>query len=375
MKVLVTGSDGFIGKNLLLFLAERKDVEVSCYTRKNSVAQLPDLIREADFVFHLAGVNRPEEPEEFNTSNRDLTQALCSAARELAETVGKKVPILVTSSVKACDDSPYGLSKRATEEAAFAIQRTHGVPVHVFRLPNVFGKWAHPNYNSAVATFCYNISRDLPVEIRDPLAPITLVYIDDLIECFIRLMDGASGTEDENGFATVSQQYSVTVGEVAALIHSFKESRATLTTERVGTGFARALYSTYNSYLPKNAFAYSVLQHADERGTFVELLKTKDSGQFSYFSALPGKTRGGHYHHSKTEKLLVVKGQARFKFRHMCTDETYELYTSGDKAEIVETAPGWAHDVTNIGNNEMIVLLWANEVFDRARPDTYACPL
>lgn len=375
MKVLVTGSDGFIGKNLRLLLAERKDVDVACYTRENSIAQLPRMVREADFIFHLAGVNRPREVEEFDAGNRDLTQALCSAARDLAETTSKKVPIVVTSSTKACEDTPYGRSKRAAEEAAFALQRSHGVPVHVFRLPNVFGKWCLPNYNSAVATFCHNISRDLPIEVRDPEASITLVYIDDVIARFVQLMDGMGPEENADGYETITPQYRTTVGDVAGLIYNFKEGRETLTIDGVGEGLVRALYSTYISYIPKRSFTYCVPQHVDARGAFVEMLKTRDSGQFAYFSAHPGVTRGGHYHHSKTEKFLVVRGQARFKFRHMHTNEVYELFTSGDKAEIVETAPGWAHDITNVGDEEMIVMLWANEVFDRARPDTYASPL
>lgn len=375
MKVLITGSEGFIGKNLQLFLAERKDVEVVRYTRQNSVAQLPDLMREVDFVFHLAGANRPKELREFTADNRDLTQALCSAARELAETIGKKIPLLITSSIQAGGNTPYGSSKQAAEEAAFALRQSHGVPVHVFRLPNVFGKWARPNYNSAVATFCYNIAHGLPIEVRDPAAPLSLIYIDDLVARFIQLMDGGEAAEDANGHEAATPQYSTTVGEVAKLIYRFRDGRETLTTEPVGAGCVRALYSTYVSYLPAESFAYPVPQHIDQRGAFVEMLKTRDSGQFSYFSAHPGVTRGGHYHHSKTEKFLVIKGRARFKFRHMHSGDAYELFTGGDKAEIVETAPGWAHDITNIGEEEMIVILWASEVFDRAHPDTYPCPL
>lgn len=375
MKVLITGSEGFIGKNIRLFLTERKDVEVVCYNRHNSVAQLRDLMHGVGFVFHLAGVNRPKALAEFTTDNSDLTQSLCSAAREVAETVGKKIPLLLTSSVQADGDTPYGLSKRAAEEAAFALRQSHGVSVHVFRLPNVFGKWGRPHYNSAVATFCHNIARGLPIQIRDPEAPMSLIYIDDLINYFIQLMDGEITGGDAGGYERVTPQYSTTVGDVAKLIYGFKHSRDALTTNSVGTGFVRALYSTYISYLPIESFAYAIPQHTDQRGAFVEILKTNDSGQFSYFSAHPGVTRGGHYHHSKIEKFLVVHGRARFKFRHMHTGEVFELLTSSDKAEVVETVPGWAHDITNIGDNEMIVVLWANEVFDRAHPDTYPCQL
>ncbi|QIE24843.1 capsular polysaccharide biosynthesis protein CapF [Caballeronia sp. SBC2] len=375
MKVLITGADGFIGKNLRQHLANRADVEIVCFDVADSVSRLPEILRQVDFVFHFAGVNRPQDPKDFATGNRDLTQALCEVACRIAETTSKKLPILLTSSVQAERNNPYGQSKLGAEEAVFGAARSHGLPAHVFRLPNVFGKWCRPNYNSAVATFCHNIARDLPIQINDPAARVDLVYIDDVVERFVQLMDGAKATPDGEGFATITPQYSATVGELAELIRGFRESRNTLTTERVGSGFLRALYSTYVSYLPTNEFAYTVPQHADPRGVFVEMLKTPDCGQFSYFTAHVGVTRGGHYHHSKTEKFLVIKGRAAFKFRHMQTGETYELFTSGDKAEIVETVPGWTHDITNIGDDEMIVMLWANEVFDRARPDTYACPL
>lgn len=375
MKVLITGANGFVGKNLQLQLAERQDVEVVCFTREHSVAQLPSLLQGVDFVFHLAGINRPQDPAEFVTGNADLTLALCDAVAGLAATTGKKVPVVYTSSIQAARDNPYGLSKRAAEDALFALQREHGVPVHVFRLPNVFGKWCKPNYNSAVATFCHHIARDLPIQINDPAAPVTLVYVDDVLRRFIELMDGADAALDADGFALVAPQYTSTVGELASLIQTFKDSRQTLMTERVGTSLVRALYATFVSYLPVEAFAYPVPMYGDPRGVFAEMLKTPDCGQFSYFTAHPGITRGGHYHHSKTEKFLVIKGQARFKFRHMQTGESHELVTSGAKAEIVETVPGWTHDITNIGDDEMIVMLWANEVFDRQRPDTFACPL
>lgn len=373
MKVLITGANGFVGKNLQLHLAERKDVQVVCFTRGDDMAQLSALLQGVDFVFHLAGVNRPQDPQEFVSGNVDLTQALCKAVGEVAKATGDPLPIVYTSSAQAGRDNPYGQSKHRAEDALFALQRSHGVPVHVFRLPNVFGKWCKPNYNSVVATFCHNTARGLPIQVNDPAAPLTLVYVDDVIERFVQLMDGTDPAVDADGFPTVAPQYTTTVGALARQIQAFKDSRDTLMTERVGTGLVRALYSTYVSYLPVELFAYPVAQHADPRGVFVEMLKTPDCGQFSYFTAHPGITRGGHYHHSKTEKFLVIKGQARFKFRHMHTGETHELLTSGDKAEVVETVPGWTHDITNIGQDEMVVMLWANEVFDRARPDTFAC--
>ena len=373
MKVLITGADGFVGKNLQLHLAERKNVQVVCFTRSHEVAQLSQLLEGVDFVFHLAGVNRPQDPLEFNTGNADLTHALCQAVCMVAQSTGKKVPIICTSSTQAGRDNPYGQSKLAAEEALRAAERSYQVPVHIFRLPNVFGKWCKPNYNSAVATFCHNIARDLSIQVNDPTAPITLVYVDDVIERLVQLMDGADASEGPDGFASVAPQFTTTVGELARQIKAFKDSRSTLMTERVGTGLVRALYATYVSYLPVESFTYTVPQYADPRGMFAEMLKTPDCGQISFFTAHPGITRGGHYHHSKTEKFLVIKGQARFKFRHMQTGQTHELVTTGDKSEIVETVPGWTHDITNIGTDEMIVMLWANEVFDRERPDTFAC--
>lgn len=374
-KVLITGANGFVGRNLRLHLAERKDVQVLCFTRESDVTQLPALLKRVDFVFHLAGVNRPQDPQEFTAGNAELTQALCQAVKDVAASTGRKVPLVYTSSSQAARDNPYGQSKRSAEDALFALQRKAGVPVHVFRLPNVFGKWCKPNYNSAVATFCHNIARDLPIQVNDPAAALTLVYVDDVLGRFVQLLDGADAMVDADGFSAVAPQYTTTVGELAAQIQAFKDSRSTLMTERVGTGLMRALYATYVSYLPVEAFAYTIPMYSDPRGVFAEMLKTPDCGQFSYFTAHPGITRGGHYHHTKTEKFLVIKGQARFKFRHMQTSEAYELVTCGAKAEIVETVPGWTHDITNIGTDEMIVILWANEVFDRERPDTFACPL
>ena len=375
MKVLITGADGFVGKNLQQHLAERKDVEVVCFTRAHALAELPSLLEGVELVFHLAGVNRPQDPAEFVTGNADLTVALIEAVETEMRTRGRKLPIVYTSSAQAARDNPYGESKRAAESALKAFAVRTGAAAHVFRLPNVFGKWCRPNYNSAVATFCHNIARGMPILVNDPAAPVTLVYVDDVVERFIQLMDGADAAVDAEGFATLAPQYTTTVGEIAHLIETFRDSRNTLMTERVGNGFVRALYATYVSYLPVEAFTYTVPQHGDPRGVFVEMLKTPDCGQFSFFTAHPGITRGGHYHHTKTEKFLVIKGQARFKFRHMQTGETHELLTSGDKAEIVETVPGWTHDITNIGDDEMVVMLWANEVFDRAKPDTYACPV
>lgn len=368
MKVLITGANGFVGKNLVAHFAERKDVEVTCFTREHELTALPALLQEAAFVFHLAGINRPQDPLEFRTGNTDLTLALCGAIAAS----GRKTPVLYTSSSQAELANPYGESKRGAEEALQQLARDYGVPVHLFRLPNVFGKWARPHYNSAVATFCHNIARDLPIQINDPAARITLVYIDDVIAHFVAVMeDKLAGMP----FVAVEPQYSITVAELADQLRAFRDSRGTLITEAVGSGLTRALYSTYLSYLPPERFTYKVPKYGDSRGVFVEMLKTRDSGQFSFFTAHPGITRGGHYHHSKTEKFLVIKGKACFRFRHIVSGEFHELFTDGEKPEIVETVPGWTHDITNVGDDEMIVMLWANEIFDREHPDTYARPV
>ncbi len=371
MKVLVTGANGFIGKNLLQTLAERADVEVVQFTRDDTVVALPAKVADVDFVIHLAGINRSQIQDDFETGNVDLTAALADALRGLR----RPVPLIYSSSAQAAADNPYGDSKRKAEGLLFALGRETGAPAHIFRLPNVFGKWCRPNYNSAVATFCHNIARGLPITVNDPDAPLKLVYIDDLVSEIVGLLDGQAGVRDAAGFAFLLPVYETNVGHVAERIAAFRDSRNTLVTARVGTGFERALYATYVSYLPTELFAYPVPMHTDPRGTFVEMLKTEDSGQFSFFTAYPGVTRGGHYHHSKTEKFLVIKGEALFKFRHMLSGEIYDLKTSGETAQIVETVPGWTHDITNTGSDEMIVMLWANEIFDRLRPDTFAAPL
>jgi UDP-2-acetamido-2,6-beta-L-arabino-hexul-4-ose reductase len=364
MKVLITGANGFVGQNLIAHLSERADVEVTRFTRENFQADLPGLVAQVDCIFHLAGVNRPQDPQEFQTGNTDLTRALCDAIKAC----DRQIPVVFTSSSQAELDNPYGRSKRRAEQALLDLGASHAAPVHVFRLPNVFGKWARPDYNSAVATFCHNIARDLPIQINDPQARMTLVYIDDVIRQFIAVMDG---TLTEGPFVSVEPQYSISVGELAEQLYAFRDSRHTLITEPVGIRLVRALYSTYLSYLPPERFTYEVPKYGDPRGMFVEMLKTRDSGQFSFFTANPGVTRGGHYHHSKTEKFLVVKGNACFRFRHIISGEFYELFTTGEQPEIVETVPGWTHDITNVGDNEMIVMLWANEIFDREHPDTF----
>ncbi len=363
MKVLITGSNGFLGKNLVLRLREHLEIEVLTFNRGDTDSQLLAALTLADAVIHLAGENRPASPIAFELVNADLTRQVCNGLRSL----GKSVPLMLASSSQAELNNPYGCSKLAAEHAVEELAQNNGNPVVIFRLPGVFGKWCKPNYNSVVATFCYNKAHDLPVQINDPDAYIRLVYVDDVITAFVSLLESPwTGLIRR----LVEPEYSITLSELSTQIDAFKNCRSTLVSERVGTGLTRALYATYLSYLAKDKFAYEVPTYGDSRGVFVEMLKTPDAGQFSYFSAHPGITRGGHYHHTKTEKFLVIKGKARFRFRHMLTNELYYLYTDGAMPQVVDTVPGWTHDITNVGHDEMFVMLWANEIFDRVKPDT-----
>lgn len=366
MRILVTGSKGFIGSNLVVRLGEMAGYEVVGFDCDDSLNDLEREVFRADAVVHLAGVNRPKDVKEFEVGNAGLTAQLC----DFIDATGRKIPLIVSSSIQAELSNPYGDSKREAERAAESLAEKTGNPVAIYRLPNVFGKWCRPNYNSVVATFCHNIANDLPIKINDPSVALRLVFVDDVISSFVDAL-----TCPTHGLCRrdVTPAYSISLGDLAAQIEAFKACRESLVSERVGSGLTRALYSTYVSYLPPSKFAYDVPRYGDDRGVFVEMLKTKDSGQFSFFTAHPGVTRGGHYHHSKTEKFLVIKGSARFGFRHIVSDERFELVTSGDKPQVVETVPGWTHDITNIGSDELIVMLWANEIFDRELPDTIAC--
>lgn len=364
MAVLVTGSDGFIGKNLLVRLKENS-IDYVCFNRSQSINELPVLLGEINFVFHLAGVNRPEDLTEYSKQNHGLTLALCEAIQK----TGREIPVVFTSSIQAKSDNAYGVSKKSAEDALIELNAATQSPVYLYRLPNVFGKWARPDYNSVVATFCHNIAQDLPIRIDDPNRVVSLLYIDDLLEHFMRVLAGP-----QTGVLRpiVKPEYSIAVGDLASQIKAFQNSRNLITTEEVGSGLVRSLYATYLSYLRPAQFAYKVASYEDARGRFVEMLKTKDSGQFSFFTAHPGITRGGHYHHTKSEKFLVIQGVARFRFRNIVNNETYELIVDGLSPTIVETIPGWTHAITNIGGNELIVMLWASEAFDRVKPDTIA---
>lgn len=370
MRALVTGSRGFLGTNLVVHLRERPGVTVAEFHRGTAPADLPALVAEADVVFHVAGINRPQDPAEFTSGNVGLTSAVVTAA----QAAGRPIPIVLCSSTQAALDNPYGASKRAAEDLVLDYGLRHGAACRVYRLPNVFGKWSRPAYNSAVATFCHNVVRGLPITIHDPAAPLRLVYVDDVCQDFLKILDEppAAPATREAMVRSVEPVYETTVGDLAATIQGFGRSRETRSVDRVGTGLVRALYATYLSFLPPEQFVYGLTRHVDPRGEFAEVVRTADSGQFSYFTAHPGVTRGGHYHHTKNEKFLVLRGRARFRFRDVRTGAEHALETSGDEPRVVETVPGWAHDITNIGSDEMVVMLWANEAFDPARPDTVA---
>lgn len=365
MKVVVTGAAGFVGKNLLLRLRERPGIHVTPFVRGDSPDDLRSAVAGVDAVLHLAGENRPASADAFAEVNAGLTRTLCEAIRQS----GSRARLLLASSAQAELDNPYGLSKLAAEQAVAALSETGGNAVAIYRLPGVFGKWCRPNYNSVVATFCHNIAHDIPVEVHDAGRLLRIVYIDDVIDSFMAWLDAPQAGVTRVG---VRPEYSITLGELARQIGDFRNCRTTLVAERVGTGLTRALYATYVSYLPVEKFLYDLPAHDDARGVFVEMLKTPDAGQFSFFTAHPGVTRGSHYHHTKTEKFLVIKGRARFGFRHMITNETHHMETTGSRPQVVETVPGWTHDITNVGDDELVVMLWANEIFDRSRPDTIA---
>ncbi|MEH6531470.1 MAG: NAD-dependent epimerase/dehydratase family protein [Photobacterium frigidiphilum] len=362
MKILVTGSNGFIGKNLCLKLQEQGYDDIIAIDRDSDEDELKRGLEQADFIYHLAGINRPKSDDEFIQGNVGLTETIINTLMLLK----RSIPVVLSSSIQSNYDNAYGKSKAAAESYVKSYNEKTGAPVYIYQLPNDFGKWCRPNYNSMVATFCYNTVHDLPLVINDTSAEVNLVYIDDLCEQFCKHLVELDVT------CSIKPVYKRTVGEIATILNEFKLSRTSLITEEVGTGFLRALYSTYISYFDTDEFSYVVPAYTDPRGTFCEMLKTPNTGQMSYFTAHPGITRGGHYHHSKNEKFLVIKGQAKFRFEHVLTGEKSELLVSDCDHRIVETVPGWTHDVTNIGSDELIVMLWANEIFDREKPDTFA---
>ncbi len=362
----MTGAGGFIGKNLLVRLGEQSNIEVLSFVRGDRDEMLTEMVAKADAIVHLAGENRPEDVAYFALVNTELTRTLCVAIRA----TGRNIPLILASSSQAERDNPYGKSKLAAEQLVEAFVAETDNSAIIYRLPSVFGKWCKPNYNSVVATFCHNIVRGLPIQINDAAVVLQLTYIDDVVDELLSALDRA-----KPGLlrSEVKQTYSITLGQLSEQIHAFQNCRTSLISERVGAGLTRALYSTYVSYLPTEQFAYDLPQYGDNRGIFVEMLKTPDCGQFSFFTVRPGITRGSHYHHTKTEKFLVVRGLVRMCFRQIVSGETYEVTISGDKPQVIDTIPGWVHDITNIGETEAIIMLWANEIFDRQSPDCIPC--
>ena len=400
MKILVTGAKGFVGRNLCLTLEQMPDIEVLKYDLGDE-AKLDAYIAECDFVMHLAGVNRPKDPAEFTTGNAVFTEDILEklAARS------NPPPVLLSSSIQAALDNDYGKSKKAAEDAVMAYGEKTGAPVYVYRLANVFGKWCRPNYNSAVATWVYNIARDLPIMVRDPEATVTLVYIDDVVKSFVGcldiltqrggeaecaedgrevfgqdLQDGQDCADGEDaecakgeGVLSVEPAYTRSLEEIVELIRSFHDEPNTLMVPDQMDGFTKKLYSTYLAALPEDKFSYPLTMHCDNRGSFTEALHSTERGQVSVNVSKPGITKGQHWHHTKHEKFLVVSGKGEINFR-MADDPDGKVisYTvSGEKLEVVRIPPGYTHNIVNVGDTDMVTLMWANEVFDPANPDTF----
>ena len=369
VKILITGAHGFVGRNLTETLKAVRDgkdrtrdlpteLELLAYTRQSPEGTLEEYCAEADFVFHLAGVNRPETEEEFLTGNRDLTARILSAL----EKAGNPCPVLLTSSVQALRDNPYGRSKLAGA----------GAKVLIYRLPNLFGKWCRPNYNSVVATFCHNIARGLPITVSDSETRLTLCYIDDVVDEFLRALKGEE-TVGEDGLCVVPVTHTATLGEIVDLLHQFHDQPRTLMLPEIPDGsFVKKLYSTYLSYLPEEAVCFPLKMNTDQRGSFTELLRTASCGQFSVNISKPGITKGQHWHHSKWEFFVVVSGRALIQQREIGSGKVLEFRVSGKNIQAVHMLPGYTHNIINLSQTEdLVTLMWANEPFDPRHPDTY----
>lgn len=372
--ILVTGANGFVGKNLCLTLAARGFESVLKYDITNTEKELAEFAKKADFVFHLAGVNRPQSSDEFYGGNSDLTTRLCG----YLTAAGKKAPLLLTSSIQVGNGSDYGKSKALAEGACFAYGSSTGAPVYVFRMPGLFGKWCRPNYNSVIATFCHNVANNLPIEVRDPSFYLPLVYIDDVIDCFFMAMDGKPLKDVEHpDYCTISPIYTTTLGKLAEIIKSFKEGRTSLAVADFSAGgLEKKLYSTYLSYLePTEGFKYPLNMHVDDRGSFTEFLRSPDRGQVSINVSKPGITKGNHWHHTKNEKFLVVSGKGLIRFRKPDGEDIYEYHVSGEKLEVVDIPVGYTHSIVNEGETDLVTVMWVNECFDPDHPDTFFLPV
>ena len=364
MKILVTGSEGFIAKNLIEHLKLDKSIQLYLYNKKDSINILQAYVKEVDFIYHLAGVNRPDDVKEFYSGNSDLTKVII----ETLKIGSKNTPILLSSSTQVTRDNDYAKSKKEAEDILLEYATANQASIFIYRLPNVFGKWSRPNYNSVISTWCYNVSHSLDIQISDETTELNLVYIDDVVESFISCLEEKS----TNAFYKVKTSYTQTLGEIKELLYKFKNNRKTLVIPNVASGFERVLYATYLSYLDISDFSYPLKGYKDNRGTFYEIVKTEDSGQFSLSTTAPGILRGSHFHHTKNEKFLVVKGEAIIEFRHIVTNEKVSYQVSDKKMEVVEMIPGYTHNIKNTGDEEMILFLWANENYDDNNPDTYA---
>ena len=368
--VLVTGANGFIGKNLVVALKRRTDVDIIEYDLDSPAGLLEEGLGKADVIYHLAGVNRPVRIEEFMEGNANLTRKICNTLRRL----GRKPVFVLCSSAQASLENPYGLSKQQAEEAVFDFGVETGASVFVFRLDGVFGKWCRPHYNSVVATFCHNIARNLPIAISDPAREIGLVYIDDVIHAFIGVLDGRLAVSDDK-YCLLEPTHQITLGALAEIIKSFRDSRVSLALPDISDLFVRALYATYVSYLPTDSFAYPLIKRSDPRGELAELMKSQRIGQLFVSRTRPGFTRGNHYHDTKTEKFVVMEGNAVIRFRHILSEDVMEYKVSGRDFRVVDIPPGYTHSIENIGKDDLIVLFWSDEIFNPNISDAFVMPV
>ena len=365
MKILVTGAKGFIGKNLVAELKNRKYSDIFEFDKEAGPTLLDEYCKAADFVFHLAGVNRPKDRSEFMEGNFGFTSTLLDTLKKH----NNICPVMISSSIQAELDNPYGESKKAGEDLLFNYSKETATKVLIYRFPNVFGKWCKPNYNSAVATFCHNIAHDLQITVNDPSVVMDLVYIDDVVEELINALDG---NETKNGdFCEVPVVHKISLCKIVRLISSFKNSREERSIPDMADAFTKKMYSTYLSYLPENQFSYELKMNVDNRGSFTEFIKTLDRGQVSVNISKPGITKGNHWHHTKNEKFLVVSGKGVIRLRKIDLDEVLEYFVSEDKMEVVDIPTGFTHNIENLGDTDMVTIMWTNEIFDPEKPDTY----
>ena len=365
MKILVTGAKGFIGKNLIAELKNQKYKDIYEYDMDSTLEELDNYSKDCEFVFHLAGINRPKDQKEFIEGNYGFTSILLENLKKYQN----KSPIMLASSIQALLDNPYGISKKAGEDLLFSYGKETNTKVLVYRFPNVFGKWCRPNYNSAVATFSYNIANDLPITINDRNVVMNLIYIDDLVKELINALIGRENRKDE--FCYVEPVHTVKLGEIVDLLYSFKESRNNRFIPSTLDPFTKKLYANYLSYLPTDQLSYDLKMNIDHRGSFTEFLKTPDRGQVSINISKPGIVKGNHWHHTKNEKFLVVSGIGVIRFRKIDEQNIIEYRVSGDKLQVLDIPPGYTHNIENLGNTDMVTVMWANETFDPEKPDTF----